>query len=129
MKVLMRRVHVSALGLLVFVVGCSKDPLGEPAGSVRLPVLLNLYPGTTKAGKGFNVQPDGQAALAVTCKDVSSGAAIVFASKQLPTAADVKDSCTLSAIIPKELYSAPGAYPVYIRDSRGESNHKNFIVK
>ncbi len=97
--------------------------------SVHLPVLLNLYPSTTKAGKGFNVQPDGQAALAISCKDVNPGAAIVFASKQLPTTADLQSGCTLSALVPKELYSAPGAYPVFIRDSVGESNHKDFVVK
>jgi hypothetical protein len=125
--------HFTALLLLLAAVGCNKDPVGagvetknEPAGP---PVVISLSPATTAVGTGFNVQPDGSAALGVVCKDADDKSVIVFATRPLATLKAKSPTCFLTATVPKELFSTPGSYPVYIRNTAGESNHVDFVVK
>ncbi len=126
----------SLLGVLLLTVSCNKDPVMEqttikPGLSTTGPVIVKLFPAETTAGKGFNVQPDGTAVIAVGCKDAISGkVTIFFNSRPLATAGDIHDStCLLSGAMPKELYSTPGTYPVYIQDVRGNSSPVDFVVK
>jgi hypothetical protein len=125
--------HCNVFLLLLAAVGCNKDPVGpgvetknEPVGP---PVVITLSPGTTPAGTGFNVQGDGSTALGVVCKDADDKSVIVFASRPLTTLKAKTPTCFLTATVPKELFSTPGSYPVYIRNSTGESNHVDFVVK
>lgn len=122
--------HFTALVLLLAAVGCNKDPVGAAVEnkSVDPPVVIAIHPATTPAGVGFNVQPNGDAALGVDCKNADAQTTIVFASKPLATLKG-KDGCFLTTIVPKEMYSTPGSYPVYIRNSAGESNRLDFVVK
>ena len=125
--------HFTALLLLLAAVGCNKDPVGagvetknEAAGP---PVVVALSPVTTPASTGFNVQGDGSTALGVVCKDADDKSVIVFASRPLATMKAKSPTCFLTATVPKELFSTPGSYPVFIRNSAGESNHVDFVVK
>jgi hypothetical protein len=125
--------HFSALMLLLAAVGCNKDPVGAGAETKNEapgpPVVISLGPATTPAGTGFNVQPDGSAALGVVCKDADDKSVIVFASRPLVTLKAKSPTCFITATVPKELFSTPGSYPVYIRNSAGESNRLDFVVK
>jgi hypothetical protein len=128
---------VLLLSILLLTVSCNKDPMAEQAAikpglsTTTGPVIVKLFPGETTAGKGFNLQPNGTAVIAIGCKGVVSGkVTIFFASKPLPTAGDIHDdTCLLSGAMPKELYSIPGTYPIYIQDVRGESSRVDFVVK
>ena len=123
----------TALLLLLAAVGCNKDPVGagvetknEPSGP---PVVVSLSPAVTPVGVAFNVQPDGSAALGVVCKNADDKTTIVFASKPLVTLKAKGPTCFVTATVPKELFNTPGSYPVFIRNSAGESNHVDFVVK
>jgi hypothetical protein len=128
--------HFSALMLLLAAVGCNKDPVGagaetknEAAAPAVPPVAVSLGPATTPAGVAFNVQPDGSAALGVNCREADDKTVIVFASRPLVTIKAKGAGCFVTATVPKELFSTPGSYPVYLRNSAGESNHLDFVVK
>jgi hypothetical protein len=125
--------HCIALLLLLAVVGCNKDPVGgvetKNGAPSSPPVVVSLSPATTPAGTGFNVQPDGSAALGVVCKDADDKTIIVFASRPLPTLKAQGPTCFITATVPKELFSTPGSYPVFLRNSAGESNRLDFVVK
>jgi hypothetical protein len=127
--------HCIALLLLLAAVGCNKDPVGarvetkNGAASSGPPVVVSLSPGTTPAGTGFNVQPDGSAALGVVCKDADDKTIIVFASRPLPTLKAQGPTCFITATVPKDLFSTPGSYPVFLRNGAGESNRLDFVVK
>jgi hypothetical protein len=125
--------------LLLAVVGCNKDPVGAGAEAKNdaaavipaavIPEVISLSPPTTPAGVGFNVQPDGSAALGIVCKTADDKSVIVFASKPLATLKAKGEGCFITATVPKELFSTPGTYPVYVRNSAGESNRLNFVVR
>jgi hypothetical protein len=127
--------YFTALLLLLAAVGCNKDPVGAGAGVETKngpsgpPVAVSLSPATTPAGMPFNVQPDGNAALGVVCKDADDRTIIVFASRPLVTLKAKEGVCFVTALVPKDLYSTPGTYPVFIRNSSGESNRLDFMVK
>jgi hypothetical protein len=129
--------RLSALLIVcLLLAGCSKDPVGEtkapaPAASGAQPAsgdfsLLNVYPPTTPAGKGFQVQPDGTAALAVTCTGNAMKAQIIWDGKELQTVKG--EGCLFSAGVPKDLYAKPGTYQVWIRHDGVDSNKKDFVV-
>src|SRR5438132_13673349 len=124
---MLRLCYFTALLLLLAAVGCNKDPVeavetkneGPPSGP---PIAVNLAPATTPAGIPFNVQPDGSAALGIVCKDTDDKTIIVFASRPLPTLKAKGPTCFITATVPKDLFSTPGTYPVFLRNSAGESN-------
>ena len=85
-----------------------------------------LFPGQTQAGQGFNVQPDGQSALAIGSENASPDTVVVFSGTPLKTA--YGNSSSISAIVPAELWARPGRYEVYLKNADGESNRLEFIV-
>jgi hypothetical protein len=108
--------------------GCDRPPAEEPQTDGPAPVLIALHPASAKVGQVFNVQPDGNAALGVDCKDVSGEASIVFGNRPL-RAIHSPDNKFLSTTIPRELYSVPGKVSVYIKTAAGESNQLNFSIE
>lgn len=92
------------------------------------PIILNLYPASTRAGQSFYTQGDGQAAMGISCRGVAGGAKIVFNGRVLPAVSAMK-GCGLSATIPADLYAKPGKYEVWIRDSQGDSDARIFTVE
>jgi hypothetical protein len=107
-------------------------PAGKSAAAIQEqqgpPVLLELYPPYAVAGQGFNVQPDGQSALAVTCKNLHPPAEIVLGDRAMPTVSG-KNTCLLTTTIPKTFLDKPGAYPIFIRDRAGVSDRRQFVVR
>lgn len=109
--------------LIVFLsVGCKKD---------APPVIKKFGPTKTKAGQGFNIQPDGVSAMWVRAANVTDTTVIVWGDTRVPTFRDPKDSNVITAPITKELYAKPGQYQIYLLDTKtgAKSNSGMFIVK
>jgi hypothetical protein len=107
--------------LLVFViVGCEKT---KPV------VLKELGPSKTKAGVAFNAQPDGGAAMWFKTENATQTLVVMWNDKQIR--ADFKRPDFLTAAIPKDLYSKPGQYQVYLQDTKtgAKSNSLTFTVE
>lgn len=98
--------------------------LGEPLPPPR---LLGVFPARTRAGIGFNVQPGGESALAVTAGNISRRTIIVFGGR--PLATTFGGAGYLTALVPPALIAAPGRYEVVLRDPAGESEPLEFEVE
>ncbi|GAB4367073.1 MAG: hypothetical protein OHK0021_10450 [Bryobacter sp.] len=82
------------------------------------PEIKELFPGTTQAGKGFNVQPNGAAALGMTGSNFLPGAQIVFGDKPLET--NFGDTDKLGATVPPELFRKAGKVKVTVKNPDGK---------
>jgi hypothetical protein len=91
------------------------------------PVLLRLHPSRTRSDQIFNIQPNGQAALAVDTENATPDTIIIFGNVPLTTT--YGGPTLLTAIVPRELYAQPGRYTVHLRNRAGESNRLEFIVE
>src|SRR5262249_13096441 len=89
-------------------------------------ILLKLNPSETRAGVGFNLQPDGQAALSLDCEKAASDTVVIFDKKPLQTV--YGNDHWVTATIPLELYQRPGSYEVYLKAGADESNKMVFVV-
>ena len=113
---------VSESNRVEFVV--SPEP---PTVPNRGPLLVRkLDPPGTRAGKAFNVQPSGQAALSVDCENAPPGTVIVFGDT--PLATTYGSDCSLTALVPAELYRRPGRYEIYLKRGTSESDPVEFVV-
>ncbi len=88
---------------------------------------LELFPSQTRAGVGFNVQPNGRSAIAVRCENARPGAAIVFGGRRLQTS--FGDGSLLTALVPDALIAKPGRLAVQVEDAAGMSNELPFEVR
>lgn len=124
----MRSFYLALIAAIVCLAGCSKTPTAAQSNG---PVLVKLFPSSIVVGEKFNVQPDGTSTLALACKNVTFGAVVVFGNRTLPAALNNQNApdCLMSATILPDILSQPGAYPVYIRDSKGESNRVDFVIR
>jgi hypothetical protein len=91
------------------------------------PVLRRLRPSSTPAGRPFNVQPDGESALAIECEDARPDTVIVFDGTSLSTT--YGNEGWLTAFMPGNLYSRPGRYEVYLKTGLVESDRLEFVVQ
>jgi hypothetical protein len=89
-------------------------------------VLRRLGPSRTSAGKGFNLQPDGQSALSAIREHAVPGTVIIFDGT--PLATDYASDSWLTAMVPAALYGRPGRYEVYLKYGSSESNRVDFEV-
>jgi hypothetical protein len=93
-------------------------------------VLLNFGPSNIEAGKGFNVQPDGESALWAHGKGVTASTIITINNVPLKGyPSGEKDMITTP--VPANIYAKPGEYPFYLFDTNTgiKSNELKFIVK
>ena len=100
---------------------------GTAGRSQDRPVLHSLHPDSTEVGQPFNVQPNGDSAIAAQCANASTGTTIVFGTRALPTV--YGGTNLLTAVVPPSLYSTPGKMSVFLRDERGDSNRLEFVVR
>jgi hypothetical protein len=91
------------------------------------PLLKQLSPARTTARLGFNIQPDGQSALAVEAASAAPDTIIVWGRTPLETV--YHDPTFLTARVPAELYAQPGRYPVYLQNTAGRSDPREFLVE
>jgi hypothetical protein len=123
-------VIVAAVVLGVVLAGCAEKP--QPIQTVSpsaAPVLVLkvIHPDETDKGIKFNVQPDGNAAIAVECENATRDTVIVFGGHPLPTV--YGNSSLLTAEVPAEYYSQPGVIQVSLKGSPGQSGSLLFAVK
>jgi hypothetical protein len=92
------------------------------------PVLTKLYPDETKAGQGFNVQPNGKSAIGMTGANFLPGAKLVLNGVAQET--NFSDIDRLSAFFDQKFYQQPGRVKATVRNPDGkESAPVEFTVR
>lgn len=87
------------------------------------PQILRYDPKTTFAGEDFNIH-DGKSVIWMEVKNLKKSVIVVWEGRQLP--ADKNPEMTLlSFVVPKDLYSAPGSYEIYLLDIETGLKSKN----
>lgn len=99
----------------------------EPAGAAIR--IERLDPSYTAQGKAFNVQPDGQAALAVVGSDIPLGSVVLWNDQPLKTSGGGSQGW-VGAAVPANLYATPGTARVAARSPDGTtvSNALEFTI-
>lgn len=116
---------LSILFLFLFTIfvftGCKKG--AEPL------VLKEIGPTKTKAGQEFNVQPNGESAIWAKTENATQTTVIVWVETRLKGHVRVPDLAT--GVVPKELYSKPGKFQIYLLDTKtgAKSNQLIFTVE
>jgi hypothetical protein len=96
--------------------------LDNPSDSLA-PQILKYDPKTTFAGQDFNLH-DGKSVIWMEVKNLKKSVIVVWEGRQLP--ADKNPELTLlSFVVPKELYSEPGSYEIYLLDTETGLKSKN----
>lgn len=90
----------------------------SPAGPA--PRINQLFPATAEAGKGFNVQPNGDSALGVTGENFIPGTKIVVNGKALET--NFGDVDKLGTVMPPALFAKPGTLTIEILNPDGKKS-------
>lgn len=98
------RLLVLFLIVISVFIGCTKPP----------PLLKQMGPMKTKVGIAFNVQSNGESAIWTIAENATRTTVIVWGETQLHSTFGSASSVT--ALIPKELYSKPGQFQVYLLD-------------
>lgn len=87
------------------------------------PQILRYDPKTTFAGEDFNIH-DGKSVIWMEVKNLKKSVIVVWEGRQLP--ADKNPEMTLlSFVVPKDLYSTPGSYEIYLLDIETGLKSKN----
>lgn len=113
---------------LVLMAGCSCVTRQEREARAPSPRLDQAVPAKVMQGKPFQVQADGQSAVSVTGEHFAPGSRIRLNGEALATSVS-DDGKTASAIVPPEMYSQPGMYPLSVESPTGAvSNAIPFTV-
>ena len=91
----------------------------RPASAGPL-VLTTTSPARARVGEGFNVQPNGQSAIAVLGAGVTPTTRIVMDGVDL--ASHYIDSSMITALVPPQLIARPGQERIWLRDGGVRSN-------
>ncbi len=117
---------------MLVVVCCAVAVLAacSNVGSEKKLTLLKYGPEEIRAGQVFNKQPNGESAIWSKAANATKDTVFVLNGVSLQTAVSA-DGSEVSALVPKELYSKPGEYPLYLLDTKTnkKSNELKFIVK
>jgi hypothetical protein len=92
------------------------------------PRVDRVLPDKVTAGEPFQVQADGQSAIAVTGENLVRGSRVRLNGEVLITGWS-EDGKSASAIVPPDKYAQPGMYPLSVENPSGEvSNAIPFTV-
>lgn len=80
-------------------------------------VLKEMGPVKTKAGQGFNVQPNGESAMWFKTENATQTTVAVWGETRLNTTF-VNPKELTALVVPKELYSKPGQFHIYLLDTK-----------
>jgi hypothetical protein len=104
--------------LIIFLfIGCSKAP----------PVLKQMGPIKTKAGVAFNVQPNGESAMWFKTENATQTTVAVWGETRLNTTF-VNPKELTALVVPKELYSKPGQFQIYLLDTKTGAKSNSLIL-
>jgi hypothetical protein len=84
------------------------------------PVVLQLYPPSTKASQSFNVQSDGQSAMGLTGRGFLPGAKILINGEEVDSTFDDLDR--MGCLVPRKFFAQPGAVRVTVRNADGKES-------
>jgi hypothetical protein len=99
----------------------------SPSANAPAPRILRLNPPEIAPGKRFNVQPDGQSAIAIACEHATPKTVVVWDAQPLQTAFGSPE--LLTAIVPQAPYAQPGEHHVHLESEAGKSNEVIFMVR
>lgn len=84
------------------------------------PVLAKLYPESTPAGVGFNVQANGESAMGLTGANFIPGVRVLLDGE--PQETNFGDIDKLSCFFPKKFLARPGKVKVTVRNPDGKES-------
>jgi hypothetical protein len=122
-RVVLSRLAAVALALVSNGLACRQReqqpvPRVAPAEVTRAPratrKIERLHPASSRAGQGFNRQPDGQSALAVAGAGFEKGDVVFWNGKPLVTT--FADPNLITALVPAKLLEKPGEIVVTVRN-------------
>lgn len=131
---------LSVLALICALAGCSKEggySLPKEQGTSAEPQFANLRitnwgPRSTKVGKIFNAQPDGQAAFWIIVNQSLDGSDSVIAIDGAPLHSAVSGA-EITASVPASLYAKKGDHTLRVIIKTGaasvQSNDVSFEVQ
>jgi hypothetical protein len=90
-----------------------------------VPIIARLYPAGTVVGKKFQVQPDGQSAIAVAGSNFVKGAKILFDGRPLETAYGGPE--TVTATVPDDYISRPRTIEVHVENPGGKASKAEYF--
>jgi hypothetical protein len=99
----------------------------QPAVSTVPPRIVKLFPTETPPGVGFNIQPDGKAAIAIKCEHATSKTTVMWDGQPLVTA--IGNPEAVSALVPAALYAKSGEHVIFLQAEAGKSNEVVFFVR
>jgi hypothetical protein len=91
---------------------------------VPAPIVENYGPRSTKAGRGFNIQPSGSSAIWLRTRYATSATVIIFNGHELETTVG---GGVVTAVVPDNLFSKTGEYQIYLLD-KTRGNKSNSVV-
>jgi|WetSurMetagenome_2_1015567.scaffolds.fasta_scaffold03941_8 hypothetical protein len=91
---------------------------------VPAPIIEGYGPRSTKAGRGFYIQPSGSSAIWLRTRYATSATVIIFNGQELETTVG---SGVVTAVVPDKLFSKPGEYRIYLLD-KAWGNKSNSVV-
>jgi len=107
--------------------GAAGTPGDGNESRVHQPVLREIGPSGTVAGRGFRVQADGSSAIWLACENATPDTVAVFGGRALRTTYGGPELVT--ALVPPELYAEPGRHEVALRNGAGQSAALEFVVQ
>jgi len=115
-----RSLSILVVFLIFFVfAGCEKAtfPL----------VLKEIGPLKTKAGQGFNVQPNGESAMWFKTENATKSTVAIWGETRLNTTF-VNPKELTALVVPKELYSKPGQFQIYLLDTKTGAKSNSIVL-
>lgn len=124
----MRFTYAFCLSVCLLLAACNKQPQNA-APSPQSLKIDGLDPRFAVAGKAFNVQPDGQAALAVLGSQIPTGMVVFWNDRPLKTAGGGPQGW-VAAAVPPDCYASPAVAKITVRSPDGAtvSNAVEFTV-
>lgn len=115
-----RNLSILVVFLIFFVfTGCKK---ATPSF-----VLKEMGPVKTKASQGFNVQPNGESAMWFKAENATQTTVAVWGETRLNTTF-VNPKELTALVVPKELYSKPGQFQIYLLDNKTGAKSNSIVL-
>jgi hypothetical protein len=114
--------------LCLLLAGCGKPRTDESTATAGSAIRIDrVEPSSTAEKTSFNVQPDGQAALAIFGSAIPAGSQAFWNDQPLQTSGG---GSWVAAAVPARLYESAGTIEITLRGSRGgpASNALDFTV-
>jgi hypothetical protein len=125
-------IHIVVPALLLATVQCGSPVTSDKAASGqeavgKVPSISKVHPRETVVGQLFNVQSDGQSAIAVACENATKSTVIVWGDHPLKTV--FGSDQLLTATIPQALFEQAGEVSIYLQNETGKSKPATFVVR